>query len=55
MSKEEQELATELEEILGRVSEIKGHIDQILQKEREDKRVAWRTRIAVLLGVTTSL
>lgn len=52
---EEQQLAEELEAILGRVSQIGKRLDHLLQEEREDKRVCWRTRLMVLLGITRSI
>jgi hypothetical protein len=52
---EEQQLAQELESILGRVSEISSHLDQIIHKEREDRKIAWRTRLSILFGITTQI
>lgn len=52
---EEEALAQELESILGRVTQIRESLDNILNKEREVKKIAWRTRLAILLGTTTQI
>ena len=52
---EEQQLAMELEGILGRVTQIRESLDTILDKEREDRKIAWKTRWMILFGLTTSI
>ena len=52
---EEQQLAEELEGILGRVTQIRESLDNILNNERKEKKIAWRTRWMILFGMTTQI
>lgn len=52
---EEERLAEELEGILGRVTQIRQSLDNILDKEREERSVKWSTRWMILFGMTNTL